>query len=233
MMQNRLYVIILLCILTLLGGCKKKKQAAAPTQPSPVEQNAPAAPAEPVTPVTPVAPPATQPVAEPDAPEVSPVADEPAAPEIRTLWIQRMTITFEDRGTRFSTQASLRWERNVGAIVSIQPFASIELMRAEVTPEQIILINKLSRSYAQADAEQVRKKYAIDLAATLDATVDRELLSRMDEPVIRIRQTQGQTTVEVAINTAYILLNENVNIQLSNIQGYKKVSAEQLLHTLL
>ena len=231
MMQNKSYILILLCVLLLLGGCKKKKQSAVSVEPAPVEQ--PSTPVTPVAPATPTAPAAPTTPAKAEEPELQPMPEEPAKPEVQTLWIQRMTVTIDDRGRRFSTPATLRWERGVGAILSIQPFAGIEMMRAEVTPEQVVIINKLTHSYAQAGATQVKKSYALDLPTVLDASVDKELIDRLNEPVIHLQQTQGQTTIEIAINTKYVLLNENVNIQPTNIQGYKKVSAEQLLQALL
>ena len=234
-MHNRSFILItLLCILTLLGGCKKKKQAAQPQQPAATEQQAPVAPETPSAPVTPQVPVApVTPVTEEEPAAQPPVAEEPARPEIQTVNVLRMTVTVNDRGRKFSTPATLRWHRGVGAIMSIQPIAGIEVMRAEATPEKVTIINKIAHSYTQADAAQIKAHYAIDLPTALDATIDGEVLSHRDEPVIRLTQTQGQTTIEITINTAYIRINENVNVQSTNIQGYKKVSAEQFLQTLL
>lgn len=236
MMQNRSYILIALCFLLLLGGCKKKKQHRQSAQPAATEQQSPAPSAPQGVPVTPVQPATPVPtvVEEETIVVVEPVIEEePARPTVQTINVQRMTVTVNDRGHRFSTPAALRWQRGTGAVLSVQPLMGIEALRGEVTPQKVTIINKLTRSYAQADAAQIKAHYAIDLAVMLDATIDNEVLNHMDDPIIRLTQTQGQTTIEITINPANIRINENVNIQPANIQGYKKVSAEQLLHTLL
>lgn len=236
MTQHRTHLLILLCFLLLLGGCKQKKtKHLTHDEPVPTVQQTPVAP---LTPDAPVLPPEQVIPDEPltpqqEQPAVQTVPEQPEQPAVNTLNIQKMTFTVYDHGHKFSTPGSIRWERGVGAILSIQPLAGIELMRAEATPQRLTIINKLTHSYAQASAEAIREKYAISLSEVLDAAIDAEIIRHLDEPVIRLSQTQAQTTVELVIYPQYVRINEKVNIQSSNIQGYRHVSAEQLLQTLL
>ena len=72
------------------------------------------------------------------------------APAIQTL-SSRLHITLSDGGKELSVKGHLKMVRDEHIQVSIQPFLGIEMLRADITPDSICVIDRLKKRYVVVD----------------------------------------------------------------------------------
>ena len=68
-------------------------------------------------------------------------------PDIQTIDISRMDMSIQFGGQSFSTRGSLKMIRDSVIILSVQPLAGIEMGRARITKDSIIVIDRFNSRY--------------------------------------------------------------------------------------
>lgn len=231
-MNRLLYIIALLSATMLLTeGCAHKKRIKPTTKPL-SEQEEAAIEAERLRDSIALA----QAIAEAQAREQQRINDSIARAEeearkamFKTLNVPRMTVTVQVQGKQISTPATMRWQRGTGVIVSVQPFAGIEMFRAEYDGKAMTIIDKINRRYTRlmnSELEQRGIRVTMDEA---DAWMDEHILAHRDEPQLTLQVARGGINGSAVIYTASMQINGRVNIKPTNIEMYRQVSLEQLV----
>ena len=148
---------------------------------------------------------------------------------VQTLNIPRMTVTMVAQGKQLSTPATMRWQRGTGLVVSIQPFAGIEMARVELDADYLTIIDKINRRYTRltyAEIEQMGARTSID---EIDAWIDQNILARKSEPQLTLQVSRAGINGSATIYTASMPTDVRVNIQPTNVSSYRQVTLEQLM----
>ena len=215
------YVTLLLTA-ALLAGCAHKKKVT-PVQTPVTEQETPAPIAPAAEPVVPA--PEPEPMPEPE-PEPIP---EPV--QVQTLYIPNMTLTVVSKGKQLTTPAVLSWQRGSGMILSIRPMI-FEVIRMELTPEALTVIDKLNMQYVRMDYFELAQMGAGVTLEQIDAWMDEQIIARLDEPQIRLSVSRSGIDGTALINTPYVQTDVAVNLRPTNTANLRRVSVEQLLNGL-
>ena len=148
---------------------------------------------------------------------------------VQTLYIPRMTVTLNVQGRQISTPATLRWQRGTGAALSIQPLAGIEILRAEIDAQYVTIIDKINRRYTRLTYDDLAEKGAKTNIDEIDAWIDTHILDRRNEPQLTINASRAGINGTAVIYTGSMQLDQKMNMRPSNVDGYKRVTLEQLV----
>ena len=151
---------------------------------------------------------------------------------VQTLVIPRMTVTVNMSGQQMSTPATLRWQRGTGALLSVQPFAGIEMIRIEQDPQGVTVIDKINRRYARLSDEDIQRMGVMASQADVDEWIQRNIIDKKDEPQLILQTDHAGISGSAVIYTNTIQVNANVNLRATNVETYKKVTLEQLVRGL-
>ena len=151
---------------------------------------------------------------------------------VQTLVIPRMTVTVNMSGQQLSTPATLRWQRGTGALLSVQPFAGIEMIRIEQDPQGVTVIDKINRRYARLSDEDIQRMGVMASQADVDEWIQRNIIDKKDEPQLILQTDHAGISGSAVIYTNTIQVNANVNLRATNVETYKKVTLEQLVRGL-
>ena len=147
---------------------------------------------------------------------------------VQTMTISRMTITLNMQGRQFATPATLRWQRGAGVILSIQPLAGIEMLRAEADEQYVTLIDKINRRYARLTYDELAEKGARTNIDEMDEWIDQHIINRRNEPQLSISVSRAGIDGTAIIYTNSIQTDVRVNMRPTNVDTYKRVTLEQL-----
>lgn len=156
-------------------------------------------------------------------------AEEAKREQVQTMSISRMTVSVTMGGQQMSVPATMRWQRGKGAIVSILPLAGIEMFRAELTDGQLTIIDKMNMRYTRLTDSDLRKQGIRTSLADVDAWIDDNILAHRDEPQLTMKVNQAGVNASIVIYTAGIQTDKSVNIRPMSVDGYRKVTLEQMM----
>lgn len=148
---------------------------------------------------------------------------------VQTLYIPRMTVTVFAQGKSISTPAMLRWQRGQGMLVSIQPFLGMEMARIELNAQYVTVIDKINRRYSRLTYDEMAQMGAKGTIDDIDAWIDQNIIARRNEPQLTLQVSRAGINGTATINTSSMQTDVNVNLQPTNISGYRQVTLEQLL----
>lgn len=148
---------------------------------------------------------------------------------VQTMSISRMTIAVNMGGQQIATPATMRWQRGTGLVISIQPFAGLEMFRMEVNEQAVTVIDKINRRYTLLTFEDLARMGTKATLDDIDQWIDANILSRRNEPQLNLQVTRAGVNGSAVIYTASIQTNVNVNLHPTNITGYKQVTLEQMM----
>ena len=80
-------------------------------------------------------------------------------PDIQTIDISRMDINIQFGQQSFSTRGSLKMIRDSVIILSVQPLAGIEMGRARITKDSVIVIDRFNSRYFAENIESVAQVF--------------------------------------------------------------------------
>ena len=163
---------------------------------------------------------------------ISQAEEEARRNAVQTLVIPRMTVTVNMSGQQMSTPATLRWQRGTGALLSVQPFAGIEMIRIEQDPQGVTVIDKINRRYARLSDEDIQRMGVMASQADVDEWIQRNIIDKKDEPQLILQTDHAGISGSAVIYTNTIQVNANVNLRATNVETYKKVTLEQLVRGL-
>ncbi len=148
---------------------------------------------------------------------------------VKTLYVPRMTVTVNMSGQQLSTPATLRWQRGKGAMLSVQPFAGLEMFRIEQDPQGVTVIDKINRRYARLSNEDIKKKGIVATQDDVDNWIQQNIIDKKDQPQLILKTDHAGISGSAVIYTSSMQLNANVNIRGTNVDTYKQVTLEQLM----
>ena len=148
---------------------------------------------------------------------------------VQTLYIPRMTVTMVMQGKQVSTPATMRWKRGTGTLVSIQPFAGIEMFRMELDANALTIIDKINRRYTRMNYEEMAQMGARTTLDEIDNWIDQNIIARKNEPQLTLQVSRAGINGTAVIYTASMQTDVNINLQPTNLSGYKQVTLEQLV----
>ena len=148
---------------------------------------------------------------------------------VQTLYIPRMTVTMVMQSKQVSTPATMRWKRGTGTLVSIQPFAGIEMFRMELDANALTIIDKINRRYTRMNYEEMAQMGARTTLDEIDSWIDQNIIARKNEPQLTLQVSRAGINGTAVIYTASMQTDVNINLQPTNLSGYKQVTLEQLV----
>lgn len=148
---------------------------------------------------------------------------------VQTLYIPRMTVTMVMQGKQVSTPATMRWKHGTGTLVSIQPFAGIEMFRMELDANALTIIDKINRRYTRMNYEEMAQMGARTTLDEIDNWIDQNIIARKNEPQLTLQVSRAGINGTAVIYTASMQTDVNINLQPTNLSGYKQVTLEQLV----
>ncbi len=148
---------------------------------------------------------------------------------VQTLNIPRMTVTVMMQGKQLTTPATLRWQRGTGLVISIQPFAGLEMLRMELDGNALMIIDKINRRFTRITYNELAQMGAQTTLDDIDAWIDNNILARRDEPQLTLQVTRAGITGSAVIYTGSMQTDGNVNLRPANVDTYRQVTLEQLV----
>ncbi|MBR0310250.1 MAG: DUF4292 domain-containing protein [Paludibacteraceae bacterium] len=148
---------------------------------------------------------------------------------VQTMYISRMAITVQIQGQQLSLPATMRWQRGKGIILSIQPFAGIEAMRAELNEEALLIIDKFNRRYTRLTYADLALMGTNTNINEIDAWIDKNILDRRNEPQLNLQVSRAGINGAAVIYTNTLQTDVNINMQPTNIGSYRQVTLEQMV----
>ena len=145
------------------------------------------------------------------------------------MYISRMAITVQIQGQQLSLPATMRWQRGKGIILSIQPFAGIEAMRAELNEEALLIIDKFNRRYTRLTYADLALMGTNTNINEIDAWIDKNILDRRNEPQLNLQVSRAGINGAAVIYTNTLQTDVNINMQHTNIGSYRQVTLEQMV----
>ena len=149
--------------------------------------------------------------------------------KVQTMYISRMAITVQIQGQQLSLPATMRWQRGKGIILSIQPFAGIEAMRAELNEEALLIIDKFNRRYTRLTYADLALMGTNTNINEIDAWIDKNILDRRNEPQMNLQVSRAGINGAAVIYTNTLQTDVNINMQPTNIGSYRQVTLEQMV----
>lgn len=234
-MMNRLYIFALLtAVLMLAAGCAHKKKIT-PTQTPVQDQEVIARENQRIQDSIALAQAQEQELRLKQEQELKRQQEEAEArkrAQVQTLYISRMTLTISMQGKQLSTPATMRWQRGEGALLSIQPFAGLEMARIELSKENVMIIDKINRRYTRLTYDNLSQMGARATIDEIDEWIDTNIIARKDEPQLTLKTSRANISATAVIYTSAMQMNANVNLRPTNVDSYRGVTLEQLVRGL-
>ena len=113
-------------------------------------------------------------------------------------------------------------------VISIMPIVGLEAVRFEVTPTELIGINKLEGTYATALYEDINRKIVPHVHwETLQQLCSAELPTGADKA--RLVYTLGTQTIEISVTYPNRILDVPVRVSHQRTDRYKQVDISKWL----
>jgi len=125
------YIAFLIVVCTLLGGCASKKKVATDTTTKTTKTTRKASIQE---------------------------RTIAAQPDFTSVLAQKAKLSINYQQRQISASATISLIRDSIFIMSVQPLLGIELVRLEVTPDEVVMIDKLNHRYVQLTMAELQQK---------------------------------------------------------------------------
>jgi hypothetical protein len=86
-----------------------------------------------------------------------------AQPEFISANVNKMSFEFTMNERKVNVSASCKIQKDSAIYISIQPFMGIELFKAELTPDSILVFDKMNRRYYVTDYGYFKKRFGVDV----------------------------------------------------------------------
>jgi len=97
-------------------------------------------------------------------------------PDFNTMNISRMNLSFRIGGQSHNVRGFIRMVRDSAIIISIQPILGIEMVRAQILPDSITVIDRINSQYYVSNPEQLKAMTGINFEFnTLQALLSNQL----------------------------------------------------------
>jgi len=88
-------------------------------------------------------------------------------PDWQTIDISRMNLNIQFGGQSFSTKGSLKIIRDSVIIISVQPFAGIEMARAQITKDSAVIIDRFNAQYFAENIKSIAPIFEFNFLQSL------------------------------------------------------------------
>jgi len=82
---------------------------------------------------------------------------------VRTANISKMSVVVNYKGREFNSSASCRFVRDSVLFLSVQPLLGIEVFRAELYPDSILIFDKMNGNYYDIDYKLFSEKFGVNV----------------------------------------------------------------------
>ena len=83
-------------------------------------------------------------------------------PNFNTMNISKMNLSFKMGGQSYNVRGFIRMVKDSAIMISIQPIAGIEVVRAQILPDEITVVDRINSQYYVSTAEQLKAVTGID-----------------------------------------------------------------------
>ena len=84
-------------------------------------------------------------------------------PAFTSAYIDKMTVDVDVKNRQMTVNATCKMRTDSAIHLSIQPFFGIELFKLELTPYNIILIDKTNKTYYRGQYSMLRSRFGVDV----------------------------------------------------------------------
>ncbi len=84
-------------------------------------------------------------------------------PNFQTAYIKKMSVDLKTEDKNLSFQATCKIQKDSAIHLSIRPFMGIELFKVELTPENIVVVDKISGNYYKEDTALLKDLFGLDM----------------------------------------------------------------------
>ena len=164
-------------------------------------------------------------------------------PAFTSAYIDKMTVDVDVKNRQMTVNATCKMRTDSAIHLSIQPFFGIELFKLELTPYNIILIDKTNKMYYRGQYSMLRSRFGVDVDyKSIQALISNRLFVagnrafltddfkwRNDSATSGVLAVQGErTSQEVTVNPALeriirmvIKTNDNAYTLNTDYSGFK------------
>jgi len=97
-------------------------------------------------------------------------------PDFKTMNISKMNLSFKMGGQSYNVRGFIRMVKDSAIMISIQPLPGIEVVRAQILPNEITVVDRINSQYYVSTAEQLKAVTGIDFEFnTLQALLSNQL----------------------------------------------------------
>ena len=96
--------------------------------------------------------------------------------DFKTMNISKMNLSFKMGGQSYNVRGFIRMVKDSAIMISIQPIPGIEVVRAQILPGEITVVDRINSQYYVSTAEQLKAVTGIDFEFnTLQALLSNQL----------------------------------------------------------
>lgn len=114
-------------------------------------------------------------------------------------------------------------------MLSVQPFAGLEMFRIEQDPQGVTVIDKINRRYTRLSNKDIERRGIKATQDDVDNWIQQNVIDKKDQPQLILKTEHSGISGSAVIYTNTMQLNANVNIRGTNVETYKQVTLEQLV----
>lgn len=132
-----------------------------------------------------------------------------ATPVYSTYNIQRMSVGININGSQYNSPASGRLIRDSILHLSVQPFFGIEMFAAQITPMEIVVVDKTKGVYYRMSFEEMSQRFNMQVDFnTIQAVFTNQLFffgEKELKPSLFRQQQHSDGTISVRYESPYIV----------------------------
>lgn len=149
-----------------------------------------------------------------------PVATSPEPEKVNRVTVHNIDYTYftakgrmrlESRGNNLSANFTLRMQQDSVIWVSLSPGLGIEAIRAKITRDSILILDRINQHYYAGDYDLLKEKYNVDVPFDMLQNIiignytpgdpGSEKLLNEEGPIQHSRQKRGSLTIDQFIDT--------------------------------
>ncbi len=88
-----------------------------------------------------------------------------------TSYSARLSFRYKEKGNRLPFTASVRLQRDSILWVSVSAAFGLEVARAQITPDRVLIVNRLKGTYLDSDFESLKRKFGVPVTFNTLQTV--------------------------------------------------------------
>lgn len=161
--------------------------------------------------------PAELPLAETDTNAILLQKVQEATPVYSTYNIQRMSVNINLNGSKYNSPASGRIIRDSIIHLSVQPFFGIEMFVAQITPQEMVVVDKTSGVYYRMSFEEIQQRYKMQVDFnTIQAVFTNQLFffgEKELKPSLFRQQQHSDGTISVRYESPYIVQTSTLDTE--------------------